>query len=119
MDSSVYQIENFTKLHYLNKALSEIEGVQSVLSICSVLRIIKNKEEKRVEKEAERHQDLLSVSQRDAQDPNEVPAGLPRDRREQQEDERRGERNRKVRTRFHHVHPERPEGIDGSALFAQ
>lgn len=48
-NDAVYDLENFVKYQYLDKALSQINGVDKVLSLSSILRIEKNTDEKKFE----------------------------------------------------------------------
>ncbi|QNL21694.1 MMPL family transporter [Hyphobacterium sp. CCMP332] len=48
-DESIFEKDKFIKLQYLDKALSQIEGVDKVLSIASILNVSKNTAEKKFE----------------------------------------------------------------------
>lgn len=50
-DSAVYQEENFRKLKYMTDELQNIKYVKDVLSLPSLKRLVKNKEDKRFELE--------------------------------------------------------------------
>lgn len=46
-DSAIYQSSNFNKLKYMSDALLQIEGVNDVISLPTLKRLVKNQEEKR------------------------------------------------------------------------
>lgn len=50
-DSSLYQLENFKKFRSLSEKLSTLDGVNSVLSLPLIKRLVKNTEEKRFDLE--------------------------------------------------------------------
>lgn len=50
-NSSIYELDNFVKFQYLNKALGEIYGVDRVLSLSNVLVVVSNTVEKKFEYE--------------------------------------------------------------------
>lgn len=48
-DSSLYEPENFAKLNYLTKAISDVQGVNQVLSIANLQKLQKNVDSQRFE----------------------------------------------------------------------
>ncbi len=46
-DSAVYEVDNFSKLAYMSDALTQINGVKDVVSLPTLKKLTKNKEEKK------------------------------------------------------------------------
>jgi len=51
-DSSLYQIDNFRRFHYLTETLQDIKGVNRVISMANMQMLVKNEEKKEFELES-------------------------------------------------------------------